>query len=208
MFVLQIFFPTIIDPLFESQNGQFLLYKFCYWVLSSGVTLGIVAECLNIIRNNNSSLNHLVNYFHKIPINLMCSITMSMIFIVLAILLLMLFGDSNSLNFSSIYDFKNSIVDSKLLFGVIAYIIIITYLSIKCHFFVYFIIDKDLGAINALKSSLVVTNGYEADLFIIWTIIIGINFIGILFFGLGLLFSLPFSMLVLSLLYDSYFKNG
>ena len=78
------------------------------------------------------------------------------------------------------------------------------YLSIKAHFFVYFIMDRDLGPINALRFSLFKTNGLEGELFIIWALLATINLMGALLYMLGLLLTLPFTMILISLIYNKY----
>lgn len=208
MVAVQLLLPIILDPIFETQDMQFLLYKLCYWILSSGLTLGIIVQLLTIVRDNgDGDIKDIINYYHKLPISCIGSFIMTSIFIAIGVIILVLFGGISDFNFNNVDDLSDSILNSKLLVGIIGYIIIVTYLSIKSHFFIYFIIDKDLGPIDALKNSLIATNGYEADLFIIWIVLAWINFLGILMFGLGLLFSLPYTILVLSVLYNTYFNN-
>ncbi len=207
MFCLQFIIPMLLDSMFVEQNMQFFVYKLCYSILTTGITLGIIIQILAIIRyNDTGNIYDIVNYFHKLPFVYIGSVLLTITFVGIGVIILFLFGGISDFDFNNINDLNESILNSKLIIGIIGYIIIVTYLSIKSHFFIYYIVDKDMGAIDAIKNSLLATNGYEADLFIIWVLLVLINFVGIVFFGVGLLFSLPYTILVTALLYNKYFK--
>ncbi|MAQ43497.1 MAG: hypothetical protein CMG25_03325, partial [Candidatus Marinimicrobia bacterium] len=87
---------------------------------------------------------------------------------------------------------------------VLGYCIGATYLWIKAYFFIYYIVDQNLGAIQAIKKSLDMTTGYEGDLFVLWISTICMNFLGILLYGIGLLFTLPYTLILLSMFYTKY----
>ena len=74
---------------------------------------------------------------------------------------------------------------------------------IKYQFMVYFIVDKDMQATEALKASGKLTKGYKWNIFF-YDIIIGLlNILGVLLFGVGLFFTLPISILALSKIYKN-----
>lgn len=57
----------------------------------------------------------------------------------------------------------------------------------------YLIVDRDLGAIEALKISSAMTKGYKWQLCCFGFILVGINILGLLCLGIGLLVTAPLS---------------
>lgn len=85
----------------------------------------------------------------------------------------------------------------KYLFGLILYSLIVwggmllliipgIIWGIKFWFFDYFIVDKKLGPIEALKKSSAITRGVKWDLFVFFLLLLGINLPGLLFLFIGL----------------------
>lgn len=73
--------------------------------------------------------------------------------------------------------------------------------AIKFQFFGYFIVDKGLGPIEALKKSSLMTEGVKWDLFLFGLLLIGINILGVLALGLGLIATIPTSMVAMAYVY-------
>jgi uncharacterized membrane protein len=74
-------------------------------------------------------------------------------------------------------------------------------LAIKFRFYRYFIIDQRLGPIEALKRSYEITAGSEWELFLFYLLIIGVNLLGALACGIGLLATVPASMVAEAFVY-------
>jgi hypothetical protein len=73
--------------------------------------------------------------------------------------------------------------------------------SVKYQFFGYFIVDKGVGPVEALKGSSRVTKGAKWDLFV-FSILLGlINFLGALCLGVGLLLTIPLAMVAQAFVY-------
>ena len=100
----------------------------------------------------------------------------------------------------------------KYLFGLILYELIVlggTILliipgiiwAIKFQFFDYFIIDKGLGPIEALKESSAITRGAKWDLFFFNLLLGFINFLGALCLLIGLFVTVPTAMLAMAFVY-------
>lgn len=73
--------------------------------------------------------------------------------------------------------------------------------AIKFCFFGYFIIDKELGPIEALKRSSIITKGAKWDLFLFGLLTIGINILGVLALLIGLFATLPTTMVAYAFVY-------
>ena len=154
------------------------------------------------------SFADIFNYFHKIIASIMGSILIALAFGVLAVIFIVLFMGVSSLSLESIENIAaGDEVSGPLMIGFMGYVIIIAYLSLKTNFFTYFIVDKDMGPIDALRESLTRTTGLEFELFTIYAILALLNLIGALLFGIGLLFTMPFSWLVVSIIYTRYLSD-
>ncbi|MBI2439047.1 MAG: DUF975 family protein [Candidatus Moranbacteria bacterium] len=81
-----------------------------------------------------------------------------------------------------------------IVLGMILFIIPGIYLALTYRFFGYLIVDKNMGAMDALKKSAIITKGVKWRLFIFSGILLGINFLGLLFFVVGLFVTIPLSV--------------
>ena len=64
-----------------------------------------------------------------------------------------------------------------------------------------FIMDQDSGPIEAIKQSWAITKGYFWFVFCLVLLISGINILGAIFFLGGLVFTIPFSVLITLIAY-------
>ena len=210
MFSIQIILPSLASSLLGGGGAIYVLYQVGYMILSTGVSLGIIIQMLRLVRGGDpESISHVFNYFHKIPANLFGSFVIISSFACMSILFFMLILGVNidliaEMNFEMMLGENPSTFIIGMLIG---FGIMIVYLSIKTHFFVYLIMDRNLGPLMALTKSFLATNGLEAELFIIWSLLACLNLMGAVLYMLGLLFTLPFTMIVISLIYNKYLYN-
>jgi uncharacterized membrane protein len=73
--------------------------------------------------------------------------------------------------------------------------------AIKFQFFSYFIVDRGLGPIEALKRSAVITKGVKWDLFVFRLLLMGINLLGVLCLLIGLFATIPMTMVAVAFVY-------
>lgn len=85
--------------------------------------------------------------------------------------------------------------------GFVLFIIPGLYLLTRYGFFPFFIIDKDLGPIDALKSAAQLTKGIRWHTFLLFLACIGLNILGVICFGIGILITVPVTLLALTLVY-------
>jgi len=81
--------------------------------------------------------------------------------------------------------------------GLILFIVPGVIWSIKFQYYAYAIVDKGMSPIDALKQSGVLTSGRKWTLFGFFLILGLLNFLGAILFGVGLLISLPVTLLAL-----------
>jgi uncharacterized membrane protein len=81
------------------------------------------------------------------------------------------------------------------------------YLSLKYGFFGYVLVDHpELSAMESLSESARLTEGIKWQLFVFSLALIGINILGAIVFGIGLLYTLPVSIMAYTALYRSLTK--
>ena len=73
--------------------------------------------------------------------------------------------------------------------------------GIKFWFFDYFVIDKKMGPIEALKKSYAVTTGVKWNLFVFFLALTGINLLGALCLLIGLFATIPTTMVAWAFVY-------
>ena len=209
VFLVQMLIPNLLDSLFNQTSIQYILYRITYLLIVTGITLGVTAQLIKVTRLMTvESFADVFNYFHKIIASIMGSILVALAFGVLAVIFIVLFMGVSSLSVESIESIAaGDEVSGPLMIGFMGYVIIIAYLSLKTNFFTYFIVDKDMGPIDALRESLTRTTGLEFELFTIYALLALLNLIGALLFGIGLLFTIPFSWLVVSIIYTRYLSD-
>ena len=81
-------------------------------------------------------------------------------------------------------------------------------LAIKFQFIDYFIIDKGQGPIEAIKSSWEITRGIKWELFVFGLLIIGINLLGLLALGVGIIITYPVTTLAQAYVYRKLAKSN
>jgi uncharacterized membrane protein len=85
--------------------------------------------------------------------------------------------------------------------GLIFLVIPGIYLAVKYQFYDYLIIDKGMGPVQSIKSSGVLTEGVKWNLVLFWLMLAGINILGMLALGLGLIATVPITWLATAYVY-------
>jgi uncharacterized membrane protein len=121
-------------------------------------------------------------------------------------------GDFNDLfsNFDVFLDYLGATVLYWLMVlgGLCLLIVPGIYWGIRFGFYGYFIIDRKMGAMDALKASSALTPGVKWDLFVFGLAALGINLLGALCLGIGMLVTLPTTALALGFVYRRLQAGG
>lgn len=88
--------------------------------------------------------------------------------------------------------------------GLILLIVPGCYWLAKYGLFPFFLLDKGIGPINAMKQSGLATKGIRWHIFLLFLACFGLNILGLLLFGIGLLFTLPITLFAVALVYRQY----
>lgn len=98
------------------------------------------------------------------------------------------------------------IVGFLVVIGLIFFIIPGIYIGVRLMFFTYYIVDKDAGIIDSIKKSWELTKSGVINLFFFGLILLFINFLGMLFFGIGLAITMPLTFLATAIVYRKFQK--
>ena len=90
----------------------------------------------------------------------------------------------------------------------LALIAVVIYFGSRLILLPYFIVDQNAGPITAVKESWKISTGLEWRIVLFMLVLGGINIVGAIFFGLGLLISLPLTQLSTALLYRQLQSAG
>lgn len=85
--------------------------------------------------------------------------------------------------------------------GLILFIIPGIYVFARFGLFPFFILDKNLGPIDALKQASQASEGIRWELALFFLACLGINILGILLFGIGIFITIPITLIALAIVY-------
>ncbi len=85
--------------------------------------------------------------------------------------------------------------------GLILFIVPGFYWALKYQFATYIVAEEDVTIAQAFHDSAVLVRGHEWDLFGYWLIMFLMNMVGLLFFGIGIIITLPITVVGYSYLY-------
>jgi uncharacterized membrane protein len=93
-----------------------------------------------------------------------------------------------------------------VLVGLVLFIIPGIILAVRLKFYSYLIVEKHMSALDALKESLDMTRGSTVDLILFILMGLVINFVGALFFGVGLIVTIPVTYIAQGYVYRAFSK--
>jgi hypothetical protein len=183
------------------QNIQFLIFRLASNLFGMGLTLGSIRIVLDVIGGNETKVENLFNSFQLlIPyIGGYLLILLGMLFLFIPFSSLIITTNSSS---SLVEVFLSGDIDDlvKLMayninFNyLLLYLLPAFYIWIKIQFFPYFIVLEEIGPIESLKKSYEITEGQSGSLVLFFMSLIMINLLGLIPLGLGLFFTIPFSL--------------
>lgn len=134
--------------------------------------------------------------------NLMKALNFLLVKLIIGIVLVFLIGVISSLYFMNTPDIETTdVLSGKMLPVFLLIAIPVTYFTIRLCFVVCFIVDQESGASESISQSWTLTKGHFWFIFILFLIILGLNILGAMALFIGLLFTVPFSSLILIITY-------
>ena len=134
--------------------------------------------------------------------NLMKALNFLLVKLIIGIILVFLIGVITSLYFINTPDIETTdVLSGKMLPVFLLIAIPVTYFTIRLCFVVCFIVDQESGASESISQSWTLTKGHFWFIFVLFLIILGLNILGAMALFIGLLFTVPFSSLILIITY-------
>ena len=198
IFSLNVLLSIIQEKLLGDITYQSILFIMAAYLFQMGLNLGFLRICLNMINNDEVNFTMLFSSFHMLISYALATI------IYLASLLL---AASPGLILFIIYIAKDihnlslSMGNMPTILCVILMFIPSAYISVRLQYYEYFIIDEECGILESIKKSADISKGYVLELFIIGSILTLIILISIIPMGLGLMASIPLSLVANSYIY-------
>lgn len=82
------------------------------------------------------------------------------------------------------------------------------YWGLRLQFFGWVIVDKDVGPFQAIQESWEITRGSAWQLFLMWWVLFFVNVLGLLALGIGLLVTVPLSLVAMGYIYRILERGG
>jgi len=92
--------------------------------------------------------------------------------------------------------------------GFILLIIPGIYWGLRLQFFGWVIVDKEVGPFEAVNESWEITRGSAWQLFLLWWVLFFVNVLGFMALGIGLLVTVPLSLVAMGYVYRTLERGG
>ena len=205
IFSLNMLLSAIQGKILGEITYQTILFITAAYLFQMGLGLGLLRLCLNMINNAEVNFPLLFSSFHMLIPYLLATILYLVALLLVATPGLFVLITATSLDLDNLAIPINS---AQNMLGVILVIVPVIYLSVRLQFYDYFLIDEECGIVESIKKSAELSKGYVLELFILGAILALIILISIIPMGLGLLFSIPLSMVATTYIYLKLKNNS
>ena len=211
MIVLITLIMGILSPdISEGQSIQFILFRMASNLFGMGLTLGSIRIILDVIGGVETKIENLFNSFQLlIPyIGAYLLFSLGMLLLYIPFSRLIISTDSGLKLVESFLSGDIDVLIQLMAYGInfnylFLYLLPCFYMWIKIQFFPYFIISKEMGPIEALKKSYEITEGQSVNLVLFFMTLTMINLLGLIPLGLGLVFTIPFSLVATGVMFTA-----
>ena len=204
IFALNMILSVIQEKLLGEITYQSILFIMAAYLFQMGLNLGFLRICLNIINNTEVNFPLLFSSYHMLIPYVLATILYLAALILAASPGMLLLLSSINIDIDNLYSSMGNI---PVILSLMLMIIPAIYLSVRLQFYDYFLIDEECGIVESIKKSADISKGYVLELFILSAVLSLIVLISIIPMGLGLIFSIPFSMVVTSYVFIKLKKN-
>ena len=195
---LNILLSIVQDKLLSDITWQSILFIISAYLFQMGLNLGLLRICLNMINNEEVDFILIFSSFHMLIPYVLATILYILALLVAASPGLLLLITIVSVDLDNLSSIAGSI---PAILSTIVMIVPAIYLSIRLQFYEYFLIDEECGVIESINKSANISKGHILELFILGAVLSLIILVSIIPMGLGLIISIPLSMVSISYVY-------
>ena len=200
IFGLNLLLSALQEEILGDIKAQSILFTIAAYLFQMGLNLGMLRISLNIINNKEVNFSQLFGSFDVLIPYILATIVLITILLIAAspgiiLLLVSVSADWDSMSNLEAPD------DWSVIIPIILIIIPAVYISVRLQFYNYFLLDEESGIIESIKRSADISKGYVGELFLLGAILSIIILISIIPLGLGLIFSIPLSIMATSYVY-------
>mgnify|MGYP001174561933 CR=1 FL=1 len=199
--ILVLFLIQVVPGIFleveskETFSFSLLIIEICLGLISMALGLGLISAGLKEVSATKASINDLVSVFDR---RLLTIITVS---IIMTAATMTVIGGSIMLGILLADTISTALLVLMSVTGLIMIVVAGAYLSIRLLFVQYIIVDANEGPIQSLKKSWQLSKGNISLLVRFLSYAVAINFLGLLLFGVGLLYTMPITTIATAMLY-------
>ncbi|MEM1312129.1 MAG: DUF975 family protein [Patescibacteria group bacterium] len=181
------------------------LVSLIFSILSMIISYGFTYSLVKMVRNKSVTIKDLwypkVNIISGIAVGFILTPLFILVNIVFIALPALIIGFDNIQ--TNTVDQSNFYLGNLILLLAIAILAVLINLviSIRFSFVVQFIVDKDLGPLNSIKASWTATKGKFTRLLLFYLQLLGLNILGLLALGIGLLITIPLTNIAVTYAY-------
>lgn len=218
--VVIVFFSNMIATFIGQNSFLAIIANWILILIRMAVSVLIVKYCLYIIRDIEPSFKDIKPAWSEIYRYLAYTLFSMIIFLLIFMITISVFSSLGVVRPGLPDLYKTMLTEpeatltkfsnSEVLYGIAAFLImcipaLLFYLRIQ--FGTYLLLEKNIDIFSAFRKSLKISKGYLFYIVITYLSIIALNILGLLLLGIGFLFTLPMSMVVVALLYKSLKEN-
>lgn len=82
------------------------------------------------------------------------------------------------------------------------------FIAIRFQFYPYFILEENVSSFTALQKSFYLSQNLTLELFLLGAVVITLNLVGILLFGVGIILTYPITTMAIAIVYKSLTEEG
>jgi uncharacterized membrane protein len=192
---LNIIISIIQEKQLENITTQTILFTVSAYLFQAGLNLGMLKIALNIHGQKEAGLNQVFGSFHMLLVYILATLVyLTLIFVAASPgIVLLIFSISADIN--SIVDLQG-LGEASFMAPLLLSIVPAVYASIRLQFYDYFLIDNEGGAIESIIKSISMTKGHAGELFVLGAALSVIILISMIPLMIGLLISIPLTIMV------------
>ena len=197
------FVPAFLSSaLVKSAPAASILVSLLSWVLSLVTALGMVKVALKVVDGEKAEVADLFYAVKKLSLvgkYFLTSVVFGLVFLGAVLPIGLLVG---------VVTYLAKGADLRALWAVLAVVALplFVYVSVRLQFWVYVLVDKELWGLDVLKSAWGMTKGMVLNLILFALVVLLLNVVGAFLFVLGLLITIPISMLAMATVFRKISK--